>query len=170
MDGEMFTLWILTSLPGEGNGTLLQYSGLENPMDRGAWWAAVHGVDKSRIRLSDFLSLFTFMHWRRKWQPTPVLWPGKSHGQRSLVGYIAWGCKESDMTERLHFHFHFQGDDRRCQTNVLWNCTRVISHSLYFCFCEWAACLLPNVNTSTSALMYSPLIVQTYSFHINLLI
>ena len=41
--------------------------------------------------------------WRRKWQSTPVLLPGKSHGQRSLVGYSLWGRKESDMTERLHF-------------------------------------------------------------------
>ena len=40
--------------------------------------------------------------WRRKWQPTPVLLPGKSHGQRSLVGYSPWGHKESDITERLH--------------------------------------------------------------------
>ena len=38
-----------------------------------------------------------------KWQPTPVLLPGKSHGWRSLVGYRAQGCKESDTTERLHF-------------------------------------------------------------------
>ena len=37
--------------------------------------------------------------WRRKWQPTPVFLPGKSHGQRSLVGYCPWGRKESDMTE-----------------------------------------------------------------------
>ena len=44
--------------------------------------------------------------WRRKWQPTPVLLPGKFHGQRSLVGYSPLGRKESDMTERLHFHFH----------------------------------------------------------------
>ena len=43
--------------------------------------------------------------WRRKWQPTPVLLPGKSHGQRSLVGYHPWGGKESDTTEWLHFHF-----------------------------------------------------------------
>ena len=43
--------------------------------------------------------------WRRKWQPTPVLSPGKSHGWRSLVGWSPWGCEESDMTERLHFHF-----------------------------------------------------------------
>ena len=43
--------------------------------------------------------------WRRKWQPTPVFLPGEFHGQRSLVGYSPGGHKESDMTERLHFHF-----------------------------------------------------------------
>ena len=42
--------------------------------------------------------------WRRQWQPTPVLLPGKSHGWRSLVGCSPWGREESDMTERLHFH------------------------------------------------------------------
>ena len=45
------------------------------------------------------LSLFTFKHWRRKWQPTQVLLPGKSHGQRSLVGFHLWGRTESDTTE-----------------------------------------------------------------------
>ena len=45
---------------GEGNGTPLQYSCLENPMDGGAWWAAVHGVAKSRTRLSDFTFTFHF--------------------------------------------------------------------------------------------------------------
>ena len=44
----------------EGNGTPLQYSCLENPMDRGAWKAAVHGVAKSRTRLSDFTFTFQF--------------------------------------------------------------------------------------------------------------
>ena len=43
--------------PGKGNGNPLQYSCLENPMDRGAWWATVHGVAKSRTRLSHFTSL-----------------------------------------------------------------------------------------------------------------
>ena len=43
--------------------------------------------------------------WRRQWHPTPVLLPGKSHGQRSLVGCSPWGWEESDTTERLHFHF-----------------------------------------------------------------
>ena len=41
--------------------------------------------------------------WRRKWQPTPVLMPGKFHGWRSLVGYSPWGRKELDTTEQLHF-------------------------------------------------------------------
>ena len=44
-------------------------------------------------------------HGRRQWQLTPVLLPGKSHGWRSLVGCSPWGHKESDTTERLHFHF-----------------------------------------------------------------
>ena len=47
-------------LDGEGNGTPLQYSCLENPMDGGTWWAAVHGVAKSQTRLSDFTFTFYF--------------------------------------------------------------------------------------------------------------
>ena len=47
----------------------------------------------------------TSLLWRRQWQPTPVLLPGKSHGQRSLVGCSPWGLEELDTTERLHFHF-----------------------------------------------------------------
>ena len=45
--------------------------------------------------------------WRRKWPPTPVLLPGESHGQRSMVGYSPRGRKESDTTEQLHFDLHF---------------------------------------------------------------
>ena len=82
---------------GEGNGNPLQCSCLENPRDRGAWWAAIHGLAKSRALLSDFT--FTFMHWRRKWQPTPVFLPGESRGQQSLVGCRLWGRTESDRTE-----------------------------------------------------------------------
>ena len=55
------------------------------------------------------LSLFTFIHWRRQWHPTPVLLPGKSHGQRSLVGYIVHGVARSrtrlsNFTSTFHFH------------------------------------------------------------------
>ena len=42
--------------------------------------------------------------WKRAWPPTPVFWPGESHGQRSLAGYSPWGHKESDMTEQLSTH------------------------------------------------------------------
>ena len=45
------------------------------------------------------LSLFTFMHWRRKWQPTPVFLPGESQGQGSLMACRLWGRTESDTTE-----------------------------------------------------------------------
>ena len=45
------------------------------------------------------LSLFTFIHWRRKWQPTPAFSPRESQGQWSLVGCHLWGCTELDMTE-----------------------------------------------------------------------
>ena len=45
------------------------------------------------------LSLFTFMHWKRKWQPTPVLLPGESQGCGSMVGFHLWDCTELDTTE-----------------------------------------------------------------------
>ena len=64
-------------------------------MDGGAWWAAVRGVAKSLTRLTS-LSLFTFMHWRRKWQSIPVFLPGESQGRRSPVGCRLWGRTESD--------------------------------------------------------------------------
>ena len=77
---------------GEGNGTPLQDSCLENPMDGGAWVG--HDWVTS-------LSLFTFMHWRRKWKPIPVFLPGESQGRGSLVGCHLWGHTESDTTKQL---------------------------------------------------------------------
>ena len=55
--GDLGLIPGLERSPGEGNGYLLQYSGLENPMDKGAWWATVHGVAKSWTQLSNFHSL-----------------------------------------------------------------------------------------------------------------
>ena len=52
-----------------------------------------------RHNLATSLYYFTFMHWRRKWQPTPVFLPGESQGQGSLVGCRLWGRTESDTTE-----------------------------------------------------------------------
>ena len=57
---HLIYIWRLYTVYGEGNGTPLQYSCLENPMGGGAWWAAVHGVVKSRTRLSDFPFTFHF--------------------------------------------------------------------------------------------------------------
>ena len=57
------------------------------------------------------------MAWRRKWQPTPVLLPGKSHGQRSLIGYHPWGHEESDITERPHFTLHFNALEKEMATH-----------------------------------------------------
>ena len=90
--------WVAISF-GEGSGTPLQYFCLENPMDRGPWWAAVHEVARARHDWATSLSLFTFMHCRRKWQPTPVFLPGESQGRGSLVGCHLWGRTELDTTE-----------------------------------------------------------------------
>ena len=68
-------------------------------MDGGAWWAAVHGVTKSRTQLSDFPFTFHFHALERKWQPTSVFLPGGSQGEGSLVGCRLWGRTELDMTE-----------------------------------------------------------------------
>ena len=92
---------------GEGNGNPLQCSCLENPRNRGAWWAAVYGVAQSwtrlkrlssssgkesawqcsKCRIHGFYPWVGKIPWRRKWPPTPVFLPGKFHGQRSLAGY-----------------------------------------------------------------------------------
>ena len=84
----------LDSIFGEGNGTPLWYSCLENPMEGGAWWAAVCGVAKSQTRLSDFTFTFHFHALEKEWQPTPVFLPGESQGRGSLVGCCLWGRAE----------------------------------------------------------------------------
>ena len=70
------------------------------------------------------------MPWRRKWQPTPVRLPGKSHGWRNLVGYSPWGRKESDTTERLHFTSSRGSSQLRDRTQV--------SHMAGRFFTSWA--------------------------------
>ena len=92
-----------SSIPGSGrslgigNGTSSQYSCLENSMDRGAWWALVHGVMKSWTRLSDFTFTFHFHALEKEMATTAVFLPGESKG--SLVGSHLWGRTESDTTE-----------------------------------------------------------------------
>ena len=90
---------LLTSLGGEGNGTPLQYSCLENPMDGGAWWAAVHGVAKSRTRLNDFALTFHFHALEKEMATHSSVLAWRIPGRGSLVGCRLWGRTESDTTE-----------------------------------------------------------------------
>jgi hypothetical protein len=65
------------------------------------------------------------LNQRRRWHPTPVLLPGRSHGRRSLVGCSPWGREESDTTERLHFHLSLscigEGNGNSLQCSCLEN-------------------------------------------------
>ena len=112
------SLSLFTFMHWRGNGSPLQYSCLENPRDRGAWWAAVYGVAQNLTRLKRLSSSSSRgfpggasgkdpacrnrkcerhrsnpwvgkILWGRKWQLAPVFLPGESHGQRSLAGYNA---------------------------------------------------------------------------------
>ena len=84
---------------GEGNGTPLQYSRLENPMDGGAWWAAVHGVAKSWTRLSDFTFTFHFHALEKEMATHSSVLAWRIPGMGSLVGCHLWGRTESETTE-----------------------------------------------------------------------
>ena len=83
----------------EGNGTPLQYSCLENPIDGGAWWATVHGVAKSRTRLSDFTFIFHFHALEKEMATHSSVLAWRIPGQRSLVGFRLLGRAESDTTD-----------------------------------------------------------------------
>ena len=62
--------------------------------------------------------------WKRQWHPTPVLLPGKSHGQRTLVGCSPWGREELDTTKRLHFHFRTLEKEMAAHSSALaWRIT-----------------------------------------------
>ena len=92
-------LQVLSHILGKGNGTPLQYSCLENPMDGGAWWAAVHGVAKSQTQLSDFTFTF-YSHALEKEMATHssvLAW--RIPGTGSLVGCCLWGRIELDTTD-----------------------------------------------------------------------
>ena len=73
----------------------------------------------NQVKVQPLLPLSKRVPWRRRWHPTPVLLPGKSHGQRSLVGCSPWGREELDTTERLHFHFHALEKEMATHSSVL---------------------------------------------------
>ena len=84
---------------GEGSGAPLQYSRLENPMDGGAWWAAVHGVAASWTRLIDFIFTFHFhaLEKERATHSSVLAWRIPGMGNRVVCRL--WGLTGSDMTE-----------------------------------------------------------------------
>ena len=102
-------------------GNPLQYSCLENPMDRGAWQAAVHGVTKSRTRLSEFTFHFHALEKEMATHSSVLAWriPGTA-----VVGCHLWGRTESDMTEATQQQ---QQQTRPCQVEDVWSCTLTLS-------------------------------------------
>ena len=102
-----------------------EYSGLISFMIDWFDLLAVQGTLKSLLQHHS--SKASIIWCSDKWQPTPVLLPGKSHGQRSLVDYSLWDRKESDTTERLHFHFSLscigEGNGNPLQYSCLENST-----------------------------------------------
>ena len=98
-EGSLNDLLVNLLVNGEGNGNPLQHSCLKNPWTEEPGRLKSMGSLRVRHDWATSLSLFTFMHWRRQWQPIPVFLPGESQGQGSLVGYRIWGRTESDTTE-----------------------------------------------------------------------
>ena len=84
---------------GEGNGTPLQHSCLENPMDRGAWWAVVHGVAESWTRLRDFTFTFHFHTLEEEMATHSSVLAWRIPGTGEPGGCRLWGRTESDTTE-----------------------------------------------------------------------
>ena len=108
--------WERLKAGGEGDNSVRWLDGITDSMEWvwasfGSWWRTgkpgmLLSMGLQRVahnwapELNCLLTLgLSPSPWRKKWQPTPVLLPGKSYGQRSLVGYCPWGCKELDMTE-----------------------------------------------------------------------
>ena len=88
-----------SSTPGEGNGTPLQYSCLESPMDGGSWWAVVHGVARSRTQLSDFAFTFHFHALEKEMATHSSVLAWRISGTGEPGGCRLWGHTESDTTE-----------------------------------------------------------------------
>ena len=94
-------LWLATPIPPSEKAMAPHSSTLAWKIPRTEEPGRLQSIGLWRVRhdWATSLSLSTFLHWRRKWQPTLVFLPGKSHGRRSLVGCCLWGCTESDTTE-----------------------------------------------------------------------
>ena len=112
----------------EGNGTPLQYSCLENPMDGGAWWAAVHGVAKSRTWLSDFTFTFHFHALEKEMATHSSVLAWRIPGTGELVGGCLWGRRVghdwSDLAAAcsVYFKIHVEFINGKIKSTLLLNC------------------------------------------------
>ena len=103
--------WTTLRRPSHSNTLAWKIPWAEEPgrlQSMGSW--------RVRHNWATSLSLFTFMHWTRKWQLTPVFFPGESQGWGSLVGCRLWGCAESDTTEAT------QQQQQQQQEGPEWTC------------------------------------------------
>ena len=95
----LYSIYYSRPSTGEGNGTPLQYSCLENPIGGGAWWAAVRGVAKSQTRPIDFTFTFHFRALEKEMATHSSVLAWRIPGTREPVGRCLWGHTESDRTE-----------------------------------------------------------------------
>ena len=145
--------------PGEGNGNPVQYSCLENPMDRGAWWATVHGVAKSQTRLSDLTFTFTFQQWPQGWKRSIfILMPNKgnakecpvyctialiSHGSKVILKILQTRLQQYMNQELAHVWAEFRkGRGTRDQiANTCWIIEKAREFQINICFTDYAKIL-----------------------------
>ena len=135
----------LGSRDGEGNGTPLQYSCLENPMDGGAWKAAVHGVTEGRTRLSDFTFTFHFYALEKEMATHSSVLAWRSQWWGSLVGCRLWGRTESDMTEATQQQ---QQGSRESRGSCLWSLVKHREPKICIIY-KGFFLLLPHAGTHT---------------------
>ena len=123
--------------PGEGNGNPLQYSCLENSMDGGAWWATVHGVAKSRTRLSDFTPLCFMDSYQ-----TFLLYTFPKFSRQSLsslwLDVIMWVILANELWTRHHSHHFLTG---------AFNCWCETSPEIFF------SCCCINISNDSSSMI-----------------
>jgi len=97
---------------------------------------------------------------RRQWHPTPVLLPGKSHGRKSLVGCSPWGREESDMTERLPFHF----SSKPRGSQVTWDLLFTIMLEVFCLFLVFDLLFLTSIPSLHSSLLINFPIFMEHNF------
>ena len=129
---------LLLIMKGEGSGSQLQYSCLENPMDGGAWWAAVHGVAKSRTRLSDFNLIFHFPALEKEMATHSSVLTWRIPGMGEPPGLPSMGSHRvghnwSDLAAAaiMKKPFVVLMEDRQCINSIFNFCLYIIIYKMF---------------------------------------